>query len=271
MTSIAERAKTFAALHAGPKLLVLPNAWDAGSARIIESAGATAIATSSAAVAWAHGYPDGQFMPFDTLLATVREMTRVVKIPVSADIEAAYAQDAATAATTVARIVEAGAIGINIEDGNDPPDLLARKIENLKTAAHKAGVELWVNARVDTYLRKLVPAERAYDETVARARLYREAGANSIFAPAVTDEATIEKLVKAVVLPLNLLAWPGLPDGATLQKLGVRRLSAGSGIGKLVLNRTLALAKAFLAEGRSEPFNEGPLANPDINGLMRKD
>ncbi|HSR13333.1 MAG TPA: hypothetical protein VLS90_17945 [Thermodesulfobacteriota bacterium] len=87
----------------------------------------------------------------------------------------------------------------------------------------------------------------------------------------MTDAGTIEKLVKAVVLPLNLLAWPGLPDGATLQNLGVRRLSAGSGIGKLVLNRTLALAKAFLTEGRSEPFNEGPLANPDINGMMRKD
>jgi 2-methylisocitrate lyase-like PEP mutase family enzyme len=271
MTDIAERARIFAALHVGPKLLILPNAWDAGSARIIESAGAAAIATSSAAVAWAHGYPDGQFMPFDTLLATVREMTRVVKIPVSADIEAAYAQDAVTAAATVGRIVDAGAVGINIEDGNDPPDLLARKIENLKSAAHKVGVALWVNARIDTYLRRLVPADRAYEETVARARLYREAGANSIFAPAVTEAATIEKLVKAVVLPLNLLAWPGLPEGAVLEKLGVRRLSAGSGIGKLVLNRTLALAKSFLAVGRSEPFNEGPLANPEINGLMRKD
>jgi 2-methylisocitrate lyase-like PEP mutase family enzyme len=271
MSDISDRATTFAALHAGPKLLILPNAWDAGSARMIESAGAAAIATSSAAVAWAHGYPDGQYMPFDTLLASLREMTRVVEIPVSADIEAAYAQDAATPAATVARIVEAGAVGINIEDGNDPPDLLARKIENLKTAAQRVGVALWVNARIDTYLRRLVPAERAYDETVARARLYREAGANSIFTPAVTESETIEKLVKAVVLPLNLLAWPGLPDGATLQKLGVRRLSAGSGIGKLVLNRTLALAKTFLADGRSEPFNEGPLANPDINGMMRKD
>jgi 2-methylisocitrate lyase-like PEP mutase family enzyme len=271
MTDIAERAASFAALHAGPKLLVLPNAWDAGSARIIESVGATAIATSSAAVAWAHGYPDGQFMPFETLLATLREITRVVRIPVSADIEAAYAQDAPTAAATVARIVEAGAVGINIEDGNDPPGLLARKIENLRSAAHKAGVALWVNARIDTYLRRLVPAERAYDETVTRAHLYREAGANSIFTPAVTDAATIAKLVTAVVLPLNLLAWPDLPDGATLHKLGVRRLSAGSGIGKLVLNRTLALAKAFLAEGRSEPFNDGPLANPQLNGLMRKD
>ena len=270
MTSIADRAKTFAALHAGPKLLVLPNAWDAGSARIIESAGASAIATSSAAVAWAHGYPDGQFMPFETLLATVREMTRVVTVPVTADIEAAYANDAATAAATVSRVVDAGAVGINIEDGNDPPDLLARKIENLKTAASKAGVELWVNARIDTYLRRLVPVERAYDESVTRARLYREAGANSIFVPAVADAATIEKLVKAVVLPLNLLAWPGLPDGGTLQRLGVRRLSAGSGIGKVVLNHTLGLAKAFLAEGRSEPFSEGSLSNPEINGLMRK-
>jgi 2-methylisocitrate lyase-like PEP mutase family enzyme len=137
MTSIAERATAFAALHAGPKLLVLPNAWDAGSARIIESAGAKAIATSSAAVAWAHGYPDGQYLPFDTLLAAVREITRVVTVPVSADIEAAYAHDAATAATTVARVVDAGAVGINIEDGNDPPDLLARKIENLKAAARR--------------------------------------------------------------------------------------------------------------------------------------
>lgn len=270
MTTIAELATTFAALHAGPKLLILPNAWDAGSARIIESAGASAIATSSAAVAWAHGYPDGQFMPFETLLATVSEITRVVTIPVSADIEAAYAHDAATAAATVSRVVEAGAVGINIEDGNDPPDLLARKIENLKTAAHKAGVELWVNARVDTYLRRLVPAERAYDDAVARARLYREAGANSIFVPAVAEAAVIEKLVKAVVLPLNLLAWPGLPDGPTLERFGVRRLSAGSGIGKVIVNRTFAMAKAFLAEGRSEPFGEGQLSNPEINGLMRK-
>jgi len=113
-------------------------------------------------------------------------------------------------------------------------------------------------------------AERAYDETVSRARLYRDAGANSIFVPAASEAATIEKLVKAVVLPLNLLAWPGLPDGATLERLGVRRLSAGSGIGKVILNRTLELAKSFLATGRSELFAEGALSNPEINGLMRK-
>ncbi len=264
------RASTFAALHAGPKLLILPNAWDAGSARVIEKAGARAIATSSAAVAWAHGYADGQYLPFETLLATVREISQTVSVPVSADIEAAYADDAATAAKTVAQVIDAGAVGINIEDGNGAPDLLAKKIENLKSAAAKAGAELWVNARIDTYLRRLVPVEQAYDETVRRAKLYRDAGANSIFAPALTDLGDLTRLVKDVVLPLNCLAWPGLPDGATLERIGVRRLSAGSGIGKVVLNHTLSLAKAFLAEGRSEPFSEGTLSNPDINGMLRR-
>jgi 2-methylisocitrate lyase-like PEP mutase family enzyme len=270
MTTIAERAKTFAALHAGPKLFVLPNAWDAGSARVIESAGASAIATSSAAVAWAHGYADGQFVPFETVLATVSEIVKTVSVPVSADIEAAYAEDAATAARTVGQVIAAGAVGINIEDGNDPPELLARKIENLRAAAAKAGVDLWVNARIDTYLRRLIPAEKVYDETVRRAKLYREAGANSIFAPAFPDNDRIAQLVKDVVLPLNLLAWPGLPDGAALQKAGVRRLSAGSGIGKAVLNHTLALAKAFLADGKSEPLIQGPLTNPHVNEMMRR-
>lgn len=268
--TIQDRAKTFAALHNGPKMLILPNAWDAGSARVIQHAGATAIATSSAAVAWAHGYADGQFLPWETLLHTVSEIVKTVSVPVSADIESAYAHDAATAAKTVGQVIDAGAVGINIEDGNDTSDLLAKKIENLKAAATKAGMDLWVNARVDTYLRRLVPAEQGYAETVRRAKLYREAGANSIFAPAFPDNARIAQLVKDVVLPLNLLAWPGLPDGATLEKAGVRRLSAGSGIGKAALNETLKLAKAFLADGASEPLVQGPLSNPDINGMLRK-
>jgi 2-methylisocitrate lyase-like PEP mutase family enzyme len=201
-------AQTFAALHAGPKMLILPNAWDAGSARIIESAGATAIATSSAAVAWAHGFADGEFMPFATLLDTVREIAATVSIPVSADIEAAYASNAATAAQTVAQVIDAGAVGINIEDGDGAPDLLAKKITYLKDAAAKAGAQLWVNARIDTYLRKLVPAEQGYDETLRRARLYRAAGADSIFVPAFPDNDRIAQLAQDVVLPLNLLAGP---------------------------------------------------------------
>lgn len=269
--TIQDRARTFAALHAGPKLLVLPNAWDAGSARVIQHAGASAIATSSAAVAWAHGYADGQFLPWETLLQTVSEIVKTVSVPVSADIEAAYAHDAATAARTVRQVIDAGAVGINIEDGNDAPDLLAKKIENLRAAARKQGVDIWVNARIDTYLRRLVQGEGAYGETVRRAKLYRDAGASSIFVPAFPDNGRIAQLVKDVVLPLNLLAWPGLPDGATLEKAGVRRLSAGSGIGKAVLSETLRLAKDFLANGASEPLVQGPLTNPEINAMLRKD
>jgi len=267
--TIADRAQTFAALHAGPRLLILPNAWDAGSARVIEHAGAAAIATSSAAVAWAHGYADGQHLPFETLLATVREIADTVSVPVSADIEAAYASDAASAVRTVGQVIEAGAVGINIEDGNGAPELLARKIENLRAAAERAGMPLWVNARVDTYLRRLVPVPQAYEETVRRAQLYAQSGASSIFVPALVDHTALAQLVKDVVLPLNVLAWPGLADAAALQQIGVRRLSAGSGIGKAALAHTLELARAFLADGRSEPITGGTLTNPDVNGMMR--
>jgi 2-methylisocitrate lyase-like PEP mutase family enzyme len=261
--------RAFHALHQSG-LLILPNAWDAGSARIIEHAGAKAIATSSAAVAWSHGYPDGEAIPQEALLATVRAIARVVNVPVSADIEAGYAPDAEAAGDFAARVVDAGAVGVNVEDGAGSPDLLAAKIERIKKAAAKAGLDLWVNARVDVYLRRLKEGAAAYEETVARARRYREAGANSIFVPAAAEEALIGRLVRDVVLPLNILAWPGVPPADELRELGVRRLSAGSGIAKALINKTHAMTQAFLADGRSEPFNEGSLNNPEINRLMRR-
>ncbi len=262
-------ARVFHDLHQNG-LLILPNAWDAGSARIVEHAGAKAIATSSAAVAWANGYPDGEAVPPEVLLSTVHEIVRIVGIPVSADVEAGYAADPVAAGAFAARVVDAGAVGVNIEDGNDAPDLLSKKIERMKEAASKAGVDLWINARTDIYLRHLMEGDAAYAETVRRAGRYREAGADSFFVPAVVQTSLIRRLVDDVVLPLNLLAWPGLPDAASLRDLGVRRLSAGSGIAKAVVNQTHELARAFLADGRSETFGEGALTNPEINRLMRR-
>jgi 2-methylisocitrate lyase-like PEP mutase family enzyme len=267
--SASRLAGEFRALHESG-LLILPNAWDAGSARIVEDAGAKAIATSSAAVAWSHGYPDGEAVPPEAVLATVREVARVVGVPVSADVEAGYAPDAATAGSFAARVVDAGAVGVNVEDGTGSPDLLAAKIGRMKAAAAKAGSELWINARIDVYLRRLAEGEAAYEETATRARRYREAGADSIFVPGAVDEALIARLVRDVVLPLNVLAWPGLPPASRLKELGVRRLSAGSGIAKVVLNRVHAMARAFLADGSSTPFDEGALGNAQINGLMRR-
>jgi 2-methylisocitrate lyase-like PEP mutase family enzyme len=267
---MSSHAVTFAKLHQGPDLLVLPNAWDAGSARIIENAGAKAIATSSAAVAWAHGFPDGEALAPEQLLATIRAIVRVVSIPVTADIEAAYASDAAAAAAFGARVIDAGAVGVNIEDGNAPPDLLCAKIGALRETAAKKDVDLWINARVDVYLRRLAEGEAAFTESVARAKRYTEAGANSVFIPGVADKTLIGNLVRNVPLPLNVLAWPGLPDASTLKSLGVRRLSAGSGLAKAVLSHAHALTAEFLATGRSDLFAQGPLAQVNINSLMKK-
>jgi 2-methylisocitrate lyase-like PEP mutase family enzyme len=268
MTEI-EQARAFHALHQDG-LLILPNAWDAGSARIIEEAGAKAIATSSAALAWAHGYPDGEALSVAALIGAVREIVRVVRIPVSADIEAGFASDASTAGDFVARVLEVGAVGVNIEDGHDSPDLLCAKIERVRHVAAGKGIDLWINARVDVYLRKLAEGDAAYDETIRRAQCYIEAGAHSIFVPGAAEESLIANLVRDIALPLNVLAWPGLPDAAKLRTLGVRCLSAGAGLARASLGFTRGLAEAFLRDGRSQPFGEGPLANANINALMQQ-
>lgn len=264
--SWADKAREFHALHR-EGLLILPNAWDAASARIVEHAGARAVATSSAAVAWAHGYPDGEAIAPEVLLSTIREIVRVVSIPVSADIEAGYATDAEGAARFAARAMEAGAVGVNIEDGRGSSDLLCAKIERVR----RANADLWINARVDVYLHKLAEGEAACAETVARAKRYAQAGANSIFVPGAVEESLLARLVRAIPLPLNSLAWPGLPDAAKLKELGVRRLSAGAGLAKASLAGTHELAQDFLRYGRSAPLFETSLGSVNINGLMKRD
>ena len=162
------QAAVFKQLHADPQILVLPNAWDAASAALMEDAGAKAVATSSAAVAWAHGYADGDLLPVPTLLAAIGEIARVLKVPLTADIEGGYSDDLATLAETIKGVVGAGAVGINLEDGGRDPDLHARKIEAVRKAA---GAELFVNARTDVYLRGLAEGDAALAETLRRAEL----------------------------------------------------------------------------------------------------
>jgi 2-methylisocitrate lyase-like PEP mutase family enzyme len=249
-------------------LLILPNAWDAASARLFESRGARAIATTSAGVAWSHGWADGDLLPVPMLVATVSEIARVVKVPVSTDVEGGYSSDPAAAGDAVARVIDAGAVGINIEDGTGSADLLCAKIEEAKRAGIRLGVDLFVNARVDVYLRGLAPAERRLDETVARAERYRSAGADGIFVPGVTNADEIRKIASGVRLPLNVLARPGLPPASELAALGVRRLSAGSWIAAAALGRAGSLADLFLRTGASEPLAEGGIPYAEFNALM---
>jgi 2-methylisocitrate lyase-like PEP mutase family enzyme len=263
-----EFAALFRSLHRGPAPLRLANAWDAGSARLIESLGAPAIATTSAGVAWAQGYPDGDAMPVRELAAVVAAITRVIRVPLSVDAEGGYAEDPAGAGETVAAILDAGAVGINIEDGGAPPERLAAKIEEIRRVAAAKGIDLFVNARTDVYLRGLAPDGARVAETIRRAAIYRNAGADGLFVPALVDPAGIRAIAGAISLPLNLLAWRGLPPAADLAPLGVKRLSAGSGIPQALWGRGATLAKAFLAEGASGPLADGAMTHPEINALF---
>jgi len=271
MNARPDNAATLHRLHQGPDILLLANAWDAGSARLIESLGAKAVATTSAGVAWSHGYPDGDALPLRLLVSTVAAITRIVRVPLTVDMEGGYGETPAAVGEAVAAVIDAGGVGINIEDGSSPPDLLCAKIEQAKQAGTRLGVDLFINARTDVYLRGLVPEPTRVEETLARVTRYREAGASGIFVPGVVDPADIRKIASAAGLPLNVLAWSGLPPAAELARLGVRRLSAGSGITEAAWGRAAALATGFLRDGRSDPLSEGAMEYGDINGLFRGD
>eukprot|EP01030_Chromulinospumella_sphaerica_P018870 gene18870-18744_t len=172
------QAADFHALHAGPDVLVLPNAWDAASAAMMQDAGAKAVATSSAAVAWARGYADGDNLPVPVLLDVISGMARGLSVPLTADIEGGFTDDLETLTQTVEAVIQAGAVGVNLEDGKRDPDLHARKVEAAREAGVRTGVELFVNARIDVYLKGLAEGEAALAETLRRARLYAGAGAS---------------------------------------------------------------------------------------------
>lgn len=268
-TRQADALQQFRRLHQDG-ILLLANAWDAGSARLIESLGAKAIATTSAGVAWAHGYPDGDVLPFDLLVATTAEITRIVTVPLTVDSEGGYSDDPAAVGQSIARLIGAGAAGINLEDGAGTPDLLCAKIEAIKRAAARSGQDVFINARTDVYLRGLAPEGGKVAEVLARAGRYRDAGADGIFVPGATKPDEIKAIAADAPLPLNVMSRPGLPGAAELAALGVRRLSAGSGISQSVYARTAELARSFLQDGVSDPLVSGAMPYPEINALMAK-
>ncbi|RAK59616.1 isocitrate lyase/phosphoenolpyruvate mutase family protein [Phenylobacterium hankyongense] len=261
-TSKAEQFKT---LHHGAEILVLPNAWDAASAAIMEDAGAKAVATSSAAVAWAHGYPDGDAVPTDKVLTTVAEVARVVSVPVTADVEGGYTDDLGQLGEFIARLIQAGAVGINFEDGTRDPELHARKVEAVRQAADRAGVPLFINARIDVYLKGLAEGSAAYAETVQRAERYRTAGADGIFVPGPKDDDLIGRLADAIHLPLNIMLLPGLSPAARLQALGVRRLSSATSPFRAAYATLGKAVAGYLESGEAAAFSAGAEGLPNLN------
>jgi len=262
----AELALHFAHLHRAGSLLVLPNAWDAGSARLMRQLGAEAVATTSAGLAWSLGYADGDKLPPAEYEAAIARIVRVVDCPVTADAEGGYADDPEQAGDHVARLVGAGAVGVNLEDGSGAAALLARKIEASKAAAARSGIALWVNARCDVYLRNLAPG-RALEETLQRAQLYAQAGADSLFVPGAAPD-DIAALVQRQALPLNVMARPNVPPLEELRRLGVRRLSAGSAIAQKAWGTARDAGAAFLAAGCTPALFEGAANYAEINGAF---
>lgn len=244
--------------------LVLPNAWDAGSARMFEHVGAKAIATTSAGVAWSHGYRDGDLLPNDLLLSTLRDVVRAVTVPVSADVEGGYSQDPAAVAELIAQVMDAGVVGINIEDAGHPVELLAAKIEAIRGRSST----LFINARTDVYLFGLAEPERRLEETLRRAAIYKAAGASGIFVPALLNPAEIKTVVAEVGLPVNVLALPGVPPLAELAALGVARLSAGSGMHRAMFRQAAALGAEFLVTGTLGEDTPSEWTYASINALM---
>jgi 2-methylisocitrate lyase-like PEP mutase family enzyme len=264
-----ETAARFRALHDVGRLLVLPNAWDAGSARLVESCGAEAIATTSSGVAWALGYPDGDALPPQLLADAVARITRVITVPLTVDAEGGYASDPAVVAENVRALVDAGAVGVNLEDGAGSPDLLCDQVDAVKRVAAHAGVDVFVNTRSDVVLRGLVTAERQVAETLDRARRYRDAGCDGIFVPKVSDPTMIRDLARGTDLPLNVMVVPNLPALAELKSLGVRRVSAGAAIAQAALGLARRLATRLLADGGYGAMFDGAAAYPELNALFR--
>ena len=264
----ADRAEAFRALHVPGRPVRIANAWDAGSARLIESCGAPALATTSAGLAWARGYPDGNALPITVLATAVAEIVRVIRVPLSVDAEGGYADDPARVGENVRAIVDAGGVGINIEDGSGAPDVLVAKIEAARAAAERMGVRIFINARTDVYLRGLVAPEAAVAESLARGARYASAGADGLFVPGVKDPDAIRALAAGSTLPLNVLVVPGLPPVAELAALGVARVSAGSGIAQTAAGIARRAAIEFLDEGRFDTILERDADYRTLNALF---
>ena len=249
------RAELLRSLHRAPPILVLPNAWDAASAALFARAGARAIATTSAGVANALGYADGQATPLTQVLAATQRIAAAVQIPVSADLEAGYAETPAALQAVIRQLLATGAVGVNLEDGlppgsaqplRDVADQQAR-LRAVRAAADEAGIPLVINARTDVYLHQVGAPDSRLGEILRRLNAYAQAGADCLFAPGVADAATIAALVREVKLPLNILAGPATPAVSELEKLGVSRVSVGSGLHRASLAHAERLARDFLA------------------------
>jgi 2-methylisocitrate lyase-like PEP mutase family enzyme len=274
MTEQQNRATLLRLLYT-ENVLILPNAWDAGSARIIERAGAKAIATTSGGVSWSLGSNDGQGITRGEQADAVRRIVAAVSVPVTADIEGGYGPRAEDVAETVAAVIDAGAVGINLEDSQADGTLFsqeaqAARIAGARKAASEAGLpDLVINVRTDVILFGIGVPEGRLDDVVARAVAYTSAGADGIFVPGLLDIDVIRELVSRSPLPVNVMAGPGAPSVGELEAAGVKRVSVGTAIAEAAYKLAEEAATEILTEGTFEKLGAGN-AYGDLNSAFSK-
>jgi 2-methylisocitrate lyase-like PEP mutase family enzyme len=269
-------AATFRDLHREGDPLRLANVWDAASARLVAASGAPALATTSAGVAWSLGVADGDRIDRLAAIDRIEAIADATPLPLSADIESGFATAADGVGDTVHRVIEAGAVGVNIEDathrdGEPLRDVAdqAKRIAAARAAADDAGIPLFVNARTDMYLLAVGPESDRLRAVLDRADAYVSAGADGVFVPGVSDPATIAALVEGIDAPLNILVGPGSPSVAALADLGVARVSLGSTVVRAAYALIGRGTDELLRHGTYATF-EGDLPYGDVNALLSR-
>jgi 2-methylisocitrate lyase-like PEP mutase family enzyme len=247
------RAAAFRDLHAPGRFLLLGNAWDVGSAVILARLGYGAVGTTSAGIAFSRGVPDFGLVSLSEQISIVREMVSSVDIPVTFDLESASDLDGDDLALLIGQVVDAGAVGVNIEDSIAGEQLrrtdIKRQMQRLRTirdAANQRGAKLFVNARVDSFWCNPEAAEAEFEDLTHRSLSYLEAGADGIFAPGLAQRDFIQELVRSVPAPINVLLMPGGPDLGELKALGIRRVSQGSSLARAAYSEFYFSAQELL-------------------------
>jgi 2-methylisocitrate lyase-like PEP mutase family enzyme len=246
---MADKFEIFASLHVPGNPVVLYNIWDVGSARAVVAAGAAALATGSHPVADANGWPDGEQVPIDFALANAKRIVEAVELPVTIDFESAYAVDPEQAGANVARLAGTGAIGCNFEDqviggeGLHPLDLQVRRITAIRRAV---GERFFINARTDLFLKTKDYDDALVGQVIDRGKAFADAGASGFFVPRLAEPKQIERVVREVPLPLNVIAFPGAPDKKVWAEAGVARISHGPFPHRALMAKLEEMAKAAI-------------------------
>ena len=265
-----EQAELFRSYHLAPPVLVVPNVWDVASAVVVAAVpGARAIATTSAGVAWSHGYPDGEVIPREEMLEQVRRIAAAVELPVTADLEGGYGDPGETARLAI----EAGAVGLNIEDGIGhkvlrPVEEAVEAVRAVVAAGEQAGVPLVVNARSDSFLIGEGSAEEQLETTIERLNAYLDAGADCGFAVGAREPESIQRLTREVRGPVSIFAWPGWPTVAELESLGVARISVATGSARAAYSLVSAIAQELFTTGTYEHLVPAADPQPNLNELL---